>query len=109
MRESLRILLTRMRGIYGKKPIIYTTQKCWETYLKDTSLDYTLWIRSIFTSPKKSFATQWTFWQYNPRGKLAGYSGGDVLIDLNVYRGSIEQFREFAGYDAPILRSFGIE
>ena len=99
VRESLRILLARFQGIYGKKPIIYTTRQCWETYLSGTDLSYTLWIRSIFTAPSEEFSPEWTFWQYNPRGRLEGYSGGDVRIDLNTFRGSMEDFRSFAGYD----------
>ena len=99
VRENLRILLARMRGVYGKKPIIYTTRKCWETYLEGTDFDYTLWIRSIFTAPPRSITPEWTFWQYNPRGMLDGYTGGDVLIDLNIFRGSGEDFRRFAGYE----------
>ena len=99
VRTNLRILLARMRGVYGKTPIIYTTKKCWETYLKDAGLEYTLWIRSIFTPPSHDLTPAWTFWQYNPRGMLDGYSGGDVLIDLNIFRGTPEDFRSFAGYD----------
>ncbi len=99
VRENLRILLARMRGVYGKKPIIYTTRKCWETYLEGTDFDYTLWIRSIFTAPPRSITPEWTFWQYNPRGMLDGYTGGDVLIDLNIFRGTREDFRRFAGYE----------
>jgi len=96
VRESLRVLVTRLQNAYGKKPIIYTTQSCWEKYLKGSDLSYTLWIRSIFTSPSSSLQPQWTFWQYNPRGMLDGYEGGEVLIDLNVYCGSMEEFRDFA-------------
>lgn len=96
VQESLRILLARMRGVYGKKPIIYTTKACWETYLKDTDLEYTLWIRSILTHPPDGLTPEWTFWQYNPRGMLDGYEGGEVLIDLNLYRGSMADFRMFA-------------
>ena len=99
VRESLRILLMKMRGVYGKKPIIYTTKACWEAYLEGSDLDYTLWIRSIFTSPSHDFSQSWTFWQYNPRGMLDGYTGGDVRIDLNVFRGTEADFRNFAGYD----------
>ena len=99
VRESLRILLNRMRCVYCKTPIIYTTKQCWETYLKDSGLEYTLWIRSIFHAPSHSITPEWTFWQYNPRGVLDGYSGGEVLIDLNVFRGTQEDFRRFAGYE----------
>lgn len=97
--RNLRVLLERMREAYGKKPIIYTTNRCWEAYLKDADLDYTLWIRSIFTAPARDYSPDWSFWQYNPRGMLDGYSGGDVRIDLNVFRSSMEDFRAFAGYD----------
>ena len=55
--------------------------------------------RSIFTAPPQWITPEWTFWQYNPRGMLDGYSGGDVLIDLNVFCGTQEDFRRFAGYE----------
>lgn len=98
VRDNLRILLNRLQEAYGKKPIIYTTKACWEHYLKDIDLDYTLWIRSIFTYPSRSVQPEWTFWQYNPRGELDGYTGGEVHIDLNVFRGTAEDFKAFAGY-----------
>ncbi|MBP0971766.1 MAG: glycoside hydrolase family 25 [Oscillospiraceae bacterium] len=96
VRRNLRILLERMRSTYGKKPIIYTTRSCWSRYLADTDLDYTLWIRSIYTEPSNSYVPDWTFWQYNPRGMLDGYTGGEVLIDLNIFRGTEADFRKFA-------------
>ncbi|MBP0966795.1 MAG: hypothetical protein J5722_04100, partial [Oscillospiraceae bacterium] len=96
VRRNLRILLERLRSTYGKKPIIYTTRTCWSQYLEGTDLDYTLWIRSIFTEPSDSFVPEWTFWQYNPRGMLDGYTGGEVLIDLNIFRGSEADFRKYA-------------
>ena len=96
VRESLRVLVTRLRNAYGKTPIIYTTDACWEHYLKDADFTYTLWIRSIFTSPSDDLKPEWTFWQYNPRGRLDGYEGGDVNIDLNVFRGSMDEFRAYA-------------
>lgn len=101
VRESLRILLEKLRSVYGKKPIIYTTKTCWETYLKDSGLEYTLWIRSVFTVPAYEVSSDWTFWQYNSRGMLDGYTGGDNRIDLNLFRGTMEEFRTFAGYDIP--------
>ena len=100
VRRNLRILLERLRSAYGRKPIIYTTRTCWSHYLEDTDLDYTLWIRSIYTEPSDCFVPEWTFWQYNPRGMLDGYTGGDVLIDLNIFRGTPEEFRKFAAGEA---------
>ena len=93
VREMLRTMLSRLREAYGKTPIIYTTHSCYAEYLEDSSLgeDYLLWIRSIFTPPSKEL--NWTFWQYNPRGQLEGYTGGEQFIDLNVFRGSAEKLR----------------
>ena len=96
VRESLRVLVTRLRNTYGKTPIIYTTNACREKYLKDADFTYTLWIRSIFDSPPDGLTPEWTFWQYNPHGVLDGYHGEESCIDLNVYRGSMEEFRAFA-------------
>lgn len=96
VRDNLRILLGRLQEAYDKKPIIYTTKACWERYLKEMDLDYTLWIRSIFTAPSDKLSPDWTFWQYNPRGMLDGYSGGEVLIDLNIFRGTEADFRKYA-------------
>ena len=93
VQENLRVMLERLSDFYGKKPIIYTTESCWETYLKDTDLQYTLWIRSVYEPPSNKLTPAWAFWQYNSRGRLDGYSGGETLIDLNVYRGTLDDMR----------------
>ncbi len=97
VRENLREMLETLRTVYGKTPIIYTTRNCWELYLQDSGLDYTLWIRSVFTPPASDYEPAWTFWQYNPRGKMDGYSGSETYIDLNLYRGSEADFRAAFG------------
>jgi len=96
VRENLRVLITYLQQAYGKTPIIYTTTACWNAYLKDAPFDYTLWIRSVYSSPPADLTPDWTFWQYNPRGMLDGYDGEEKLIDLNVFRGSMDDFRAFA-------------
>ncbi|MCQ2417039.1 MAG: glycoside hydrolase family 25 [Oscillospiraceae bacterium] len=95
VRESLRILLAKFQETYHKQPIIYTTKECWERYLNGTDLTYTLWIRSIFTKPSECHEPKWMFWQYNPRGKLDGYEGQEVWIDLNVFNGTEEEFETY--------------
>ncbi|MBQ5335733.1 MAG: glycoside hydrolase family 25 protein [Oscillospiraceae bacterium] len=92
VRQSLSVLLERFRKTYGKKPIIYTSESCYENYLKDSGLDYTLWIRSVFSHPSDSYEPAWTFWQYNPYGRMDGYSGDEGCIDLNAYCGSAAEF-----------------
>ncbi|MBR5405824.1 MAG: glycoside hydrolase family 25 [Oscillospiraceae bacterium] len=96
VRKSLSVLLSRFEAAYGKKPIIYTSITCYENYLKDSGLDYTLWIRSVYSRPSDNYQPAWTFWQYNPCGRLEGYNGTEDRIDLNAYCGSLADFeREF--------------
>ncbi len=93
VRENLAELLGRLHAEYGKTPIIYTTGTCYSDYLEDADLgtDYLLWIRSVLTPPASSL--DWSFWQYNPRGILDGCTGGTEYIDLNVFRGSLEELQ----------------
>ncbi len=89
VRRNLGTLLTRFREAYGKTPVIYTTSSCYADYLEGADLgeDYLLWIRSVLTPPDDTL--NWTFWQYNPRGLLKGYSGDERFIDLNAFRGAL--------------------
>ena len=41
------------------------------------------------------FWRPWTFWQYSHSALLDGYYGTERRIDLNVFRGSEEEFRRF--------------
>lgn len=97
VRQSLSVLLERFRAVYGKRPIIYTSDSCYENYLKDSGLDYTLWIRSVYSRPSDGYQPPWTFWQYNPCGRLEGYAGTEPHIDLNVYCGTQSDFRQAFG------------
>ena len=100
VQENLRIMLDALTRYYGKTPIIYTTNQCYEEYLKDTDMEYILWIRSVFTPPSSALEPAWSFWQYNPRGLLEGYEGDEQFIDLNAYRGTMEDFTKQFGTPA---------
>ncbi len=100
--KELRTFLILLEQHYKKKPIIYTTPSFYKAYLHTRHLEYPLWIRSVFFSPDSILAkvfdvyfdkTQWTFWQYNPKGVLEGYEKGEKFIDLNVYNGSYADFK----------------
>lgn len=93
VRDMLCTMLRRLREAYGKTPIIYTTDACYGAYLADTDLGeaYILWMRNILTPPADTI--DWKLWQYNPRGLLEGYTGGERFIDLNVFRGSLAELK----------------
>lgn len=99
--KELNVLLDLLEKHYGKKPILYTTPSFYKTYLQGKYNNYPLWIRSVFFSPDSLLAkffniyfekSQWSFWQYNPKGILSGYEKGEKFIDLNVFNGSKEKF-----------------
>ncbi len=100
VQAELTDLLARLEAHYGLKPILYATEKSYALYI-DGALDaYDLWIRSVFRSPRLPENRRWTFWQYSNRKRLAGYSGRESYIDMNLFYGSPEQFEQYAGTSA---------
>lgn len=94
LRAILDPLLAGIEEHYGQPAILYTTESIWETYLTDGYDDVPLWIRSVYETPDLPIGTRWTFWQYSDHDKLDGYSGEEEFIDLNVFRGSLEDLNE---------------
>lgn len=95
VRQELTVMLGRLEEYYGMKPIIYATEKSYKLYLADAFQEYDIWIRNVITSPRLSDRREWTFWQYTNRGKLEGYQGDEKYIDMNVFRGSSEDFLNY--------------
>ena len=59
----------------------------YDMYLADDFADYPIWACSTIFPAWFEWGDSWTVWQYNNRGKLEGYSGGEASIDLNVVAG----------------------
>ena len=87
-------LLERLEEHYGVKPILYVTYRSYDLYLKEGYEDYQFWFSSPAVMP---FWRPWTFWQYSHSAELEGYTGGEKRIDLNVFRGSREEFQALFG------------
>lgn len=86
--------LELVERVYGKRPVIYAAMDTWELYIRGRFDGYPLWIRDIWREPVPD---RWTFWQYTNRGRMEGFSGEEKFVDLNVFYGTEEQWREFAG------------
>ncbi|MEF9917863.1 MAG: GH25 family lysozyme [Eubacterium sp.] len=91
-RKELSVLLEKLNAHYAKKPIIYTSSKVYNLYIADYFQDYPIWISNYSGSPSLTDKRPWTFWQYTNKGVMPGYSGYSPNIDLNVYRGTKEEF-----------------
>jgi lysozyme len=77
---------------YGRRPLLYTDAEFDAAFLRHHFAQETFWARSIFLPP--SFRTdRWLIWQYHSRGWRAGVAGP---VDLNVFRGSRQEFAAFA-------------
>jgi hypothetical protein len=47
--------------------------------------------------PWKRLRKKWTFWQYSATGDGLAFGAESKAIDLNVFNGTLEELRKFAG------------
>jgi len=73
----------------GYRVMFYTNKKGYYDYLKKNFQGYPLWICSFSSTP---INTNWTFWQYNHRGRVKGVNGN---VDLNTFCGSQSEWVDF--------------
>jgi lysozyme len=73
---------------YRKVPVVYTMPDFQQQYLERMPIER-LWIREIILAPPIG----WTFWQFSSRGRVNGVS---TFVDLNVYKGTPEEFDAFS-------------
>lgn len=95
--DKLEIMVERLRDHYGKYPIIYCNRFVYDAYIRGNFTDCDIWYRSIDTDfPVISDGREWTFWQYDDKGLLEGYEGGEKHIDLNYFRGNLEELMRYS-------------
>lgn len=105
--------LKRVEERTGRVPIIYTSRGWWRDRVKDDKKfavlkRYPIWIanypesgRPTTESPKVPNDQAWTLWQFTDSGRM---SSTDVLpgnMDVNVYKGTLVNFRRALGMSAP--------
>ncbi len=93
VREELRVMLETLEAYYGVTPIVYTAPNTYYSYAFTFSRDYFMWRCNYYYEPYSN----WTFWQYTDDGELEGYDGDQPYIDLDVYSGDMETFRQEFG------------
>ena len=102
LRRHLQTWLTMVETHYRRRPIIYTYQKFYNSYLSGYFDDYPIWIARYNASetPDLNDRRAWHFWQYGERGQVAGIRGP---VDLNVFHGSAADFEFFVENASPAL------
>jgi lysozyme len=93
VQAELRDLADALREHYGVEPVVYATRAAYDQYLVGQLPDSPIWIRSVYLPPPGHADREWTFWQYSHRDRLDGYDGRESFIDLNVFRGSLDDLR----------------
>jgi len=91
---ELKKMLKELERYYAVKPIIYTTLPVYYKYLKSDFTEYPLWIRNVYFSPDIDMSSRWMFWQYTDKAVLSGYAGTEKYIDMNVFKGTIQELDE---------------
>ncbi|MEI5906653.1 GH25 family lysozyme [Bacillus spongiae] len=93
--KELQTMVKMLEEHYGKRVILYTTKKAYDLYIKNSFEQCDIWIRDVITTPSLPDNRDWTFWQYTDREQLKGYKGEEKFIDVNVFHGSEEEFKEY--------------
>ena len=103
VREKMQVFMDRLEKHYGKRPVIYTAPDFYRDNLQQAFLDYPFWLRAVAQHPSKVYpGRKWVFWQYSGSGLSHGVDG---KIDLNVFSGSVSQWREWLGEQKLMARS----
>lgn len=77
-----------MLTLRGYRPMFYSNEQGYERFLYPTCAGMPLWICSFNENMANG---NWTFWQYDHRGKVPGIRGD---VDLDVFSGNREQWKQ---------------
>lgn len=89
LKVGLKRWLLRVENYFGVKPIIYSGDKYFTTFLEKQFSDYTFWIAnySVFD---EEIDKSWQFWQFTENANVDGIKGN---VDLNIFNGTKTQLK----------------
>ncbi len=112
--------LQRVEDATGRTPIIYSGPAFLQSRMSAPnakppvwSMKYTLWLANYLNHPinedvdlpwQPNGWSAWSFWQYSDRGNVDGVMADDgslTGVDMNFYRGTLEQLYALAGATMP--------
>ncbi len=92
MKLGLSRWLKAIEAHYKVKPIIYTSEKYYDDFLKEEFSDYLFWIAN-YNFYREKIGDDWLFWQFTEKASVPGIKGN---VDVNIYNGDVEQLRFIA-------------
>jgi lysozyme len=88
--EKIRLMLTELEQLTGKKPVIYTDITFHKDVLEGELNEYPFWIRSTAAKPETRYNNRrWAFWQFTTTGRVPGIKGD---VDRNAFFGNEGEF-----------------
>lgn len=80
LQDSLKVLLDLLENAYGKKPIIYGTNRSYNEFCAPKFNHYPLYIgKYSYSKPVVIGPSHYTIWQFSETGSINGFAGG---VDL---------------------------
>ncbi len=93
IRAELKAFIDIVSDAYGRTPLIYADSDAYRRLVTGHFDDVPLWIPTLGEEPGLPDNRDWTFWQHNHQGEIAGITGH---VDLNVFVGSRLSFARLA-------------
>ncbi|MES2747351.1 MAG: GH25 family lysozyme [Bacteroidota bacterium] len=84
LKKGLHRWLDKVEANYNVKPIIYTGEKYYESFLKEEFKGYTFWIAN-YNFFVEEIKDDWLFWQFTEKATIDGIN---EKVDLNIYNGT---------------------
>lgn len=84
--EGIKNWCTIIEAHYGIQPIIYTSDKYYEDFLRDHFDGYTLWIAN-YNFFVEDLKPHWNFWQFTEKAQIKGTT---YKVDVNIYDGTVD-------------------
>lgn len=100
VRKRLHAFMTELRKHSNHKPIIYTNGDGYRDFIEEEFGNHTLWLSS--TNSWRPAMMDCTFWQFNIDADLMAITH---RADLNVFRGSREEWEEYLQKHKPYVVS----
>lgn len=89
LKLGLKRWLKAVEKHYKVRPIIYTSEKYYDDFLKKEFSEYLFWIAN-YNFYREKIGEDWLFWQFTEKATISGIKGN---VDVNVFNGDAEQLQ----------------
>jgi len=92
IRSELRVFLTELERLSGRRPLLYFTSEAQTRILAGHFDEWATFPRDVYCEPGDD-AAPWLFWQFADNGIVPGISG---RVDLDLFRGTRDELHALA-------------